>query len=185
MKKSLILPGLVVALLALGAGLGLAWYLGSSPADPAEPSVRLIDFTLPDLEGEHRTLSDWQGKLIVLNFWATWCPPCRDEIPAFVNLQDHYGPRGVQFVGVAIDENQAQIREFHDYYFMNYPILLGTNHTMETMRAYGNRIGTLPFTVLIDPEGMILQRKTGAYTHDELEQLFQKWLPPTSALGAH
>ena len=178
MNKSLILRAALVGLLALGAGIGLAWYLGSQSAPSAEPSVRLIDFSLPDLEGKTHALSQWRGKLIVLNFWATWCPPCRQEIPAFVELQQRYGPRGVQFIGVAIDENHAQIREFQDYYFMNYPTLLGSDATMDVMAAYGNRIGTLPFTVLIDPQGMIVTRKIGAYTLEDLEQLFQKWLPP-------
>ena len=112
------------------------------------------DFSLPDQEGVTHTLSEWDGKVLVVNFWATWCPPCRKETPAFVELQDKYGAKGLQFIGVAIDEKE-NVEDFADTYGVNYPMLLGNLEAINTSKAYGNRFGTLPYTVIVDRQGKI------------------------------
>jgi len=112
------------------------------------------EFSLPDLEGTTRKLSEWNGKVLVVNFWATWCPPCRKETPAFVALQEQYGAQGLQFIGVAIDERD-NVEAFADTYGVNYPMLLGDLDAINTSKQYGNRFGTLPYTVIVDRQGKI------------------------------
>jgi len=112
------------------------------------------EFTLPDMEGAQRKLSEWDGKVLVINFWATWCPPCRKETPAFVELQEQYGAQGLQFIGVAIDEKD-NVEDFADTYGVNYPMLLGDLEAINTSKKYGNRFGTLPYTVIVDRQGKI------------------------------
>lgn len=112
------------------------------------------EFSLPDLEGVQHKLSKWDGKVLVVNFWATWCPPCRKETPAFVELQEKYGAQGLQFIGVAIDEKD-NVEDFADTYGVNYPMLLGNLDAINISKQYGNRFGTLPYTVIVDRKGKI------------------------------
>jgi len=112
------------------------------------------EFSLPDIEGEQHKLSDWDGKVLIINFWATWCPPCRKETPMFVALQEQYGEQGLQFIGVAIDEKDNVI-DFADTYGVNYPMLLGDLEAINISKQYGNRFGTLPYTVIVDRQGKI------------------------------
>ena len=121
---------------------------------PAQVGSQRPEFSLPDQDGVTRKLSEWDGKVLVVNFWATWCPPCRKETPAFVELQDKYGDKGLQFIGVAIDEKD-NVEDFADTYGVNYPMLLGDLEAIKTSKAYGNRFGTLPYTVIVDRQGKI------------------------------
>ena len=121
---------------------------------PAKVGSHRPEFSLPDQEGVTHKLSEWDGKVLVINFWATWCPPCRKETPAFVDLQDQYGDKGLQFIGVAIDEKD-NVEDFADTYGVNYPMLLGDLEAINTSKAYGNRFGTLPYTVIVDRQGKI------------------------------
>jgi len=125
----------------------------------AAPAIASIgshrpEFSLPDMDGVTRKLSEWDGKVLVINFWATWCPPCRKETPAFVELQGKYGAQGLQFIGVAIDEKDNVV-DFADTYGVNYPMLLGDLDAINTSKQYGNRFGTLPYTVIVDRSGKI------------------------------
>jgi thiol-disulfide isomerase/thioredoxin len=135
----------------------------------------LIDFTLPDVEGNKRSLHEWRGKVIVLNFWATWCPPCREEIPLFISLQKKHQADDLQIIGVAID-NPAAVRVYRQSVRMNYPILIGENDAMPLLAQYGNRMGSLPFTVIIDRSGSIAVRKLGVFNKTELESLIDPLL---------
>jgi len=121
---------------------------------PASIGSQRPEFSMPDIDGVTRKLSEWNGKVLVINFWATWCPPCRKETPAFVALQDQYGAQGLQFIGVAIDEKD-NVEDFADTYGVNYPMLLGDLDAINTSKAYGNRFGTLPYTVIVDRQGKI------------------------------
>ena len=107
----------------------------------------ILDVGLPDLDGQLRRISEWDGKVLVVNFWATWCPPCRREIPAFIELQETYGPRGVQFVGVAVD-TPNNVSDFVDPMGINYPTLVGESDAIAIAKQYGNRLGVLPYTVV-------------------------------------
>ncbi|MBV1875242.1 MAG: TlpA family protein disulfide reductase [Cycloclasticus sp.] len=118
------------------------------------------EFSLPDLQGEPRNIKEWDGKYIVLNFWATWCPPCLKEIPEFIAIQKEYGEFNLQFIGVAID-NEVSVNQFALEMGMNYPNLVAEMQGIELARQYGNAMGALPFSVIINPEGQIITRQVG------------------------
>jgi thiol-disulfide isomerase/thioredoxin len=183
-------PWFTLAAAVVAGGLGYwAWQVNQpavtsgpqAPAEPPPPPVvsqpeqleRLPDLGYPDLDGDLRKLSEWQGKVVVLNFWATWCPPCREETPLFVALQEEYGSRGVQFIGLAIDEPEA-VQTFVDTYGVEYPILLGDIDAAELSRQLGNRFGGLPFTVIVDRDGRIAARHFGGLKREQLEPLLQR-----------
>ncbi len=148
----------VVVAAVLLFNLGSSLSSGTTEADTAEPDNRVthIDqippFSLPDTEGVVHSLSDWQGKVILLNFWATWCPPCKYEIPDFMEFQSEYGEAGFQIVGIGIDEPE-NIRQFNDDMGINYPLLTATDPEM--MNHWGNRQQVLPYSVVIDRAGEI------------------------------
>ena len=175
--KNLLL--LAAAVLALAGGYWAAQSL--RPAEkvttPTYGGGTMIDFTLPDLDGKKHALSEWRGQVIVLNFWATWCPPCREEIPLFISLQKKQAAGGLQIIGVAID-NPAAVRVYRQSVRMNYPILIGDDEVMPLLAKYGNRQGSLPYTVIIDRSGSIAVRKLGAFTQTELESLIDPLLNP-------
>ena len=127
---------------------------------PASVGSHRPEFSLPDMDGVTRKLSEWDGKVLIINFWATWCPPCRKETPAFVELQEKYGAQGLQFIGVAIDERD-NVEDFADTYGVNYPMLLGDLDAINTSKLYGNRFGTLPYSVIVDRQGKINFIKRG------------------------
>ena len=132
-------------------------------------------FTLPDLANVMHSSDEWQGKVVVLNFWATWCPPCRQETPTFVQLQEQYAARGLQFVGVAIDDRQ-NVRDFMDTYGINYPMLIGENNAINIAKLYGNNFGALPYTVIIDRQGTIQLVQRGELTREMAEGTIRRLL---------
>ena len=144
-----------------------------SPADIV--GARRPDFSLPDYEGRMRQVSEWDGKLLVLNFWATWCPPCLDEIPGFISLQSRYANRGVQFLGVAVDERENVVA-FAKEVGLNYPSVQHPVTALHLMRAYGNITGGLPYTVLVSPAGRVLFSRAGTLPEREAEQLILEYL---------
>lgn len=125
---------------------------------------------LPDLTGRVQAMGQWHGKVVVVNFWATWCAPCREEIPSFVALQEKYGTRGLQFVGIAIDQRD-KVKAFAQEFRMNYAVLLGGLDTVDLTRQAGNRIGALPFTLVLDRNGHIVSRELGKVKEAQLEKL--------------
>lgn len=130
---------------------------------------------LADLKGGIQTVGQWQGQVLVVNFWATWCAPCREEIPGFARLQERYGPRGLQFVGIAIDQPD-KVTEFSREFRINYPLLIGGLESMELMRQAGNRAGVLPFTLIIDRGGNLVSGEPGGLKEARLEQLIKPLL---------
>ena len=170
----------MVAVVALVAGFFAAQVLNKSSSPETDQAAampkEMVEFQLPDIENKIHSISQWRGKLIVLNFWATWCPPCREELPLFIDMQKKYGRRGLQIVGVAIDKKQ-DVENYPDFAFFNYPILVGQEEVMIIMKQYGNRLGSLPYSVIIDPQGRILGRKVGAYKRPELDTLLDNLLP--------
>lgn len=113
-------------------------------------------FTLPDLNGKSVSLADFRGKGVVLNFWATWCPPCKKEIPDFIDLQKEYGSKGVVIVGIALDQKD-KVQAFVEKNGMNYPVLLGD----EAITVKYGGIQGIPTTFIIDKKGNILNRFEG------------------------
>ena len=105
---------------------------------------------------------------MVVNFWATWCTPCREEMPGFVKLQSRWQARGVQFVGLAQDD-AAKVAAFGRELGINYPLWLGGAEVMTLSRRLGNRLGVLPHTVLLDPQGRVVESRIGIYQEEALE----------------
>jgi thiol-disulfide isomerase/thioredoxin len=138
----------------------------SPVATTLEPAAA-ADIPLPDLAGQPRRLADWRGQVLIVNFWATWCPPCIHEIPEFIALQRELGDRGVQFVGIAMDDPQA-VADFVREQGVNYPTLLDNGEGIALARALGNAQGVLPYTLVLDRQGAIQRRHAGAITRDEL-----------------
>jgi thiol-disulfide isomerase/thioredoxin len=128
------------------------------------------EFAMLDLAGKTRNSKEWQGKVVLLNFWATWCPPCLEEIPSLIELQDSYGALGLQIVGVAVDDTQA-VRAFAAGMGFNYPILPGDTDAIELSKRYGNQQGVLPYSVFINREGEIIQVIRGELKKDHAEKI--------------
>lgn len=136
---------------------------------------RLPPLSLPDLDGTPTDGAQWAGKVLLLNFWATWCEPCQREIPLLMDLQRTWGPKGLQVVGIAIDEPEV-VRPFVAQRGLDYPVLVGGEDAIELSRTLGNRIQVLPFSVLVDRNGRLLQVQIGELKQAALEE----WLRPLS-----
>ena len=121
---------------------------------------------MKNLAGQPVKLSDFKGKVVLLNFWATWCPPCRDEIPDLVSLQQQYSPRGLVVVGIAMDgKGAAIVQPFAKKMEINYPLVIGDQKTAE---AYGG-IKALPTTFIIDRKGNVVAQQKGAVDRGSFE----------------
>lgn len=153
-----------LSLISLIAGIFTAQWLGNDGAKPSPipppttvgiPEYR-VDFTLQDLNGQPRRLSEWDGKVILLNFWATWCPPCRREMPDFVTLREELDQHNFEIIGIALDRAEP-VQDFIDEIGVEYPILLAAQDGITIMLHYGNQLTTLPYSVIIDQNGKILK----------------------------
>jgi peroxiredoxin len=130
-------------------------------------------FSLKDKDGKTYSTESLKGKVVVLNFWATWCPPCRAEIPAFKSVYDKYKGKGVEIVGVSLDHKGWDvITPFLDQYKLNYPVVLGG---AEIAKAYGN-VRSIPTTFIIDRDGKVIDSHVGAMSEEQLVKTFEKLL---------
>ena len=134
-----------------------------------EHSYKRHDFILPDLDGQQQSFSQWYGKVVLLNFWATWCPPCRREMPDFIDVYNQYKNRDFIVIGVGVDDEQ-HIRQFVRQLEVNYPILVGGKAAMQVSYQYGNRHGALPYSIIIDKQGIIRYRAGGLISRQQLLQ---------------
>ena len=132
-----------------------------------EPLQTLPDFRLTDLDGREVASHAWSGKVLVLNFWATWCPPCLSEIPRFVATQERLRESGVQFVGIAVDQVE-DVRAFVAGQPVNYPLLIATPEVLQLAVQLGNRLEVLPFTVIFDRHGRRVHGQIGELSAEEL-----------------
>ncbi|MGR9071800.1 MAG: TlpA family protein disulfide reductase [Gammaproteobacteria bacterium] len=164
MKTKLLIA--VIAAVAMSGGI-FAQRLAMDTQD--EPAA-MPQLSLPDLSGNQRNLDEWRGKVLVVNFWATWCPPCRKEIPEFISLQQELGSKGLQFVGIAIEEKEP-VEEYLTFTDINYPILIGGDAGAALSSRFGNRIGAVPFTLIADRQGLIVHRHPGEMSRSQLEKI--------------
>lgn len=165
-RDALILASAGLAAAAAGVIVGpLVLQSGSGTAD-------LLEFGFTDLEGRGHRLTEWSGKIVVCNFWATWCAPCREEIPLLVSTRLKHASKGIEVVGIAVD-SAANVREFLKSFPIEYPILLGGAEVLDLMRRAGNSSGGLPYTVILDRRGGFVDRKLGALTERELDSKLQ------------
>ena len=142
--------------------------------------VQAPDFALTSLDGSKVKLSDYRGKAVLLNFWATWCSPCRVEMPWFEDLQKQYGKDGLVVLGVAMDDSEpAKIAKFASEMGVNYPVLLGTDQVSDD---YGN-VQYLPTTFYIGRDGVIVDKMTGLLDRKDIEEAVKKALNTTSEDG--
>ncbi|WP_301103014.1 TlpA disulfide reductase family protein [Propionivibrio sp.] len=175
-RKSLF-AGLVVAIAALVAGTYLGFVARapetSLPVVSGAAIARLFATRLVDANGKVQALSQWQGKTLVVNFWASWCPPCREEMPYFSRLQTKYSANGVQFVGIALDTADNVI-SFSKQQAVSYPLLIADSEGAELIRDLGNSRLALPYTVVLGPGGEAQLARLGRIFEQELDTLLPK-----------
>ena len=162
------------ALVLVGAGVAAAvagWYFGPKlQPDPGTAEVgALLSVPLKDIEGRPHTIDKWSGRVLVCNFWATWCVPCREEIPALNRIHAKMSGSGVEIVGIAVDQ-RANVVEFLKIQPIAYPVVLGDSGLIDLMRRLGNKAGGLPFTVVLDRKGRLVERTLGVIAEAALEQ---------------
>jgi thiol-disulfide isomerase/thioredoxin len=170
---------LLGALLAVLAVVGLYWVSRYWIAPAIERPLKLTgsgplapSFSLIDLNGRKLELADHKGKVVLLDFWATWCGPCQIEIPGFVTLQARYRDQGLVIIGVAMDNSPEPVREFYREFRMNYPVVMGDERISE---LYGGILG-LPTTFVIGRDGRIYARHVGATAVSDIEQEIKQLL---------
>lgn len=128
----------------------------------------LWNWPFQDLVGGEKRLSAWRGKVLVVNFWATWCEPCREEIPTLVRTQSKYAVNGLQMVGISID-SASKVQEFSKEYKVQYPLLIAGIDVIEITRNLGNKAAGLPYTVVLSRDGAIQARHLGGISESQLE----------------
>lgn len=165
-RDALLLGAAGVAAAAAGAVAGaLALQSRSGAAD-------LLAARYPDLEGRVHRLLDWRGRVLLCNFWATWCAPCREEVPILVAAKHQWASYGFEVVGIGID-SADKIREFSRTHKVNYPVLVADATSLELLRKLGNPAGGLPYTVVLDATGAVVRRHLGAFTAPDLRRILE------------
>lgn len=176
-RRALLVAG--VGGVAAAAGyFANAWRIGTmgSAVDAnADPAAAILGSTLNTLDGVPQTLAAWRGRILVINYWATWCAPCREEIPLFVRLQQEYAAKNVQFIGIAIDQPD-KIRDFAKEFNINYPLLIAGLDAVELSRKAGNKAGVLPYTLVLDRAGKIAASLVGGISEARMRAQLESLL---------
>jgi thiol-disulfide isomerase/thioredoxin len=168
MKRNiLIIVPIAILFGVIGLYSGLKHHAPAQPADSAVSA--LLAQALPDVDGKSQALSQWTGRPMIVNFWATWCAPCVQEMPELSALQAELAPRKIQILGIGID-SPSNIAEFSRKYKISYPLYVAGMGGTELSRQFGNKTGSLPFTVLVGADGRIRKQYLGRLKFDELRQ---------------
>ncbi len=172
MKNTLIF--IVAITIAGGSGFALQKYINKQQAqnNPVIGSQR-PEFSAMDSEGQLRNIKEWDGKLIFLNFWATWCPPCLKEIPDFIELQKAYGNQDFQIIGIALDDEAAVVKYANET-GINYPTMVVETEGIALAKRYGNDMGALPYTAIINRKGEISNTITGELSKKRAKELLKE-----------
>ena len=160
--------------------------LTSLPPINSEASIigtERASFTLPDLHDKPRHITEWDGNVILINFWATWCPPCRREMPGFIEVREQYAAQRFEIIGIAID-NVEPVREFAANLGLNYSILHGQSDASIVAGHYGNAKGMLPYSVIIDRQGKIRVSRTRHIRTDSSPSLISISATPESSINS-
>ena len=172
----------LVAITAMLTGLYLSARHFADPRSVAQPVLNSAlvgsqqpEFSLRSSTGEFVSQADFYGQTLLINFWATWCVPCRNEMPMLMGLQRQYGPAGLRVVGIALDDAES-VRNFVQTYGIAYPILVGDADVFATSVAYGNVAGVLPYSVLVDKDGIVRWQYAGEVQPDEISSLLSSLL---------
>jgi thiol-disulfide isomerase/thioredoxin len=167
MKLRNLLLFIVVGTIAAGTGLFLS-HQRSAPATPQAHAVAdLLAQTMPDVNGKPEALSKWQGKPLIINFWATWCAPCVEEMPELAALQAEIAP--IQIIGIGVD-TQANIAQFAEKKHIYYPLYVAGTNATDLLRQLGNQAGGLPFTILVGMDGNLKKIYLGRLNFDDLRR---------------
>ena len=168
------LPKLLVLCVAGAIALALGADVGLHRDAPVDASA-LLALSLPDPAGKEQSIGQWRGKVVVVNFWATWCTPCREEMPEFVKAQTEYGSKGLQFVGIAVDDAD-KVERFSKELGLNYPTLIGGYGAVELSKTLGNKLAALPFSIVLDRQGQIVHTQLGPLKPAQLRAIVTKLL---------
>lgn len=168
MKKNILITGLVgIVFAAIGA------YFGLRHLEPVAPQATAVDTllaqTMSDTTGTPQSLAQWKGKALVVNFWATWCAPCVEEMPELSELQTEIAPADIQIIGIGID-SAANIAQFASKYKIGYPLYTAGISATDISRQLGNQASALPFTVLIGRDGQVRKTYLGRLKMQELRE---------------
>jgi len=161
--------------LALGIGVWAAQKRYAPTADSNQVPTSLWAVPFIDTAGKPQSLAQWRGKTLVLNFWATWCAPCREEIPDLIAIRSQYTAKSVEIVGIAIDNAQA-VGPYAREMKISYPVVIGDGAALDLARALGNPSGALPYTVVMAPDGTVLMRHLGRLSKSKLQAILDR--PP-------
>lgn len=144
---------------------------------PVTELTQRPDFALPDLTGNERAMSEWDGNVVLVDFWASWCVPCREEMPTFNALREAYGDQGFEIVGIAADDLD-KVEDFIAKIPIDFPVVYGdVFDMMDLSEEFGNYYGGLPFNVFVDREGRIRYiQKPGAVSYEEAEEILNRLL---------
>jgi thiol-disulfide isomerase/thioredoxin len=161
--------------LLLFGGVGLAAavagaVLGPMALQSQSAAGRLLSASFPDAAGRPRRLGEWLGRPVLFNFWATWCAPCREEVPLLVDFRATHSTQGVEVVGICADQ-AVKMLEFAAIYKISYPLLVADAAVFELLRKIGNAAAALPYSLFVDPKGTVAYTKAGAVTREDLEKV--------------
>lgn len=169
-KRFIILTLALVTAMGAFTGYYVKYHLhgASAPSQSTLVDTKRPDFTLFDYDGNQIPISTWDGDVVLINFWASWCPPCRREIPGFNEVRNLYHEDGFEVVGIAIEDKEKAAKFLQSMPDVRYPQLVGYNDAIAVAKLFGNHSGGLPYSVIIDGDGVIRFVKAGELSKEEL-----------------